>query len=79
MTQIVNEDAAGIDISSKEMVVAIGKERSKDPIRTFKSFTSDLHELANWLLLHGITTVAMESTGYIGIIYIPFWRHMESK
>ena len=69
MTQIVNEDAAGIDISSKEMVVAIGKERSKDPIRTFKSFTSDLHELANWLLLHGITTVAMESTGV-------YWYHL---
>ena len=69
MTQIVNEDAAGIDISSKEMVVAIAKGRSTQPIRTFRSFTRDLHDLAQWLLLHGITTVAMESTGV-------YWYHL---
>ena len=35
-------------------------------MRTFKSFTGDLHRLAEWLVACRIDTVAMESTGSIG-------------
>jgi transposase len=33
------------------------------PVRSFKSFTGDLHALADWLKAVGVTTIAMESTG----------------
>lgn len=62
-TKLVNLNAAGIDISSKEHVVAVPEERSKTPVRTFQGFTRDLHLLAKWLIDCKIETIAMESTG----------------
>lgn len=69
MTKLLNSRAAGIDISSKEHVVAIPPERDKEYVRTFGSFTGDLHRLARWLKDHNITSVAMESTGV-------YWYHL---
>ena len=37
--------------------------RDAEPVRTFQSFTQDLHRLADWLKTVEITTVVMESTG----------------
>jgi transposase len=68
MSKIVNPNAAGIDISTKEHYVAVPEERSKD-VRCFQSYTRDLHELANWLKECGVDTVAMESTGV-------YWFHL---
>jgi len=62
-TKLVNLNAAGIDISSKEHVVAVPEDRSKSPVRTFQGFTRDLHQLAKWLVDCKIETIAMESTG----------------
>ena len=63
---IVNDSAAGIDIGSRFHVVAIPPGTAEETVRTFKSFTADLHRMANWLVESGITTVAMESTGVLG-------------
>lgn len=63
MTKIINPNAAGIDIASNEHYVAVGTEKCETPIRCFKGFTRDLHELAKWLVSLNIETVAMESTG----------------
>jgi len=63
MANLLNPDAAGIDISSKEHFVAVPKDRATHSVRCFQSFTSDLHDLANWLKDCKIKTVAMESTG----------------
>jgi transposase len=63
MANLLNPDAAGIDISSKEHFVAVPKDRAEQSIRCFQSFTSDLHDLASWLKTCNIKTVAMESTG----------------
>jgi len=63
MANLLNPDAAGIDISSKEHFVAVPKDRAAHCVRCFQSFTSDLHDLANWLRSCNIRTVAMESTG----------------
>ena len=60
---IVHDRAAGIDIGSTFHVVAIPPELDAEPVRTFGSFTQELHRLADWLVSCGITTVAMESTG----------------
>ena len=60
---IINPNSAGIDISSKDYVVSVPKDRGVDNIRTFGAFTCDLQSIALWLLSCKIETVAMESTG----------------
>lgn len=60
---LVNIDSAGIDISDKEMMVAVPWDRSEESVRAFGSFTCDLHQIAKWLKSCNISTVAMESTG----------------
>jgi len=69
MSNIVNPNAAGIDISTKEHYVAVPEGRSKQDVRCFKSFTRDLHELATWLKECKVDTIAMESTGV-------YWYHL---
>lgn len=60
---IINPNAGGIDISSKDYVVSVPADRDKQSIRTFGAFTCDLKEIALWLLACKIETVAIESTG----------------
>jgi hypothetical protein len=43
---VMNPNAAGIDISSKDNVVSVPTDRAKDNIRTFGAFTCDLHKIA---------------------------------
>ncbi|MBT4411049.1 MAG: IS110 family transposase [Bacteroidetes bacterium] len=53
----------------KEHVVAVPEDRDKESVRSFKSFSRDLHKLAKWLKSCNIETVAMESTGV-------YWYHL---
>ncbi len=69
MSNLVNLNAAGIDISLKEHVVAVPEDRDKQSVRSFKTFSEDLHLLAKWLKSCNIETVAMESTGV-------YWYHL---
>lgn len=62
--QIIDPNAAGIDVSSKDPVVSVPKDRAKEHISTFGAFTCDLHEIAKWLLSCRMETVAMESTRF---------------
>ena len=73
---IVNDSAAGIDIGSRFHVVAIPPDTAEETVRTFKSFTADLHRMANWLIESGITTVAMESTG---VYWVPAYEILEER
>ncbi len=59
MSKIMNPNAAGIDISSKEHYVAVPEERSKESVRCFQSFIRDLHQLAKWLKECGVETIAI--------------------
>ena len=59
---VIQPDAAGIDISSKEHFVAVHPDRDVQPIRSFGAFTEDLLAMAAWLRQCGVTTVAMEAT-----------------
>ena len=43
----VHPDAAGIDVDSRFHVVAVSADRDPEPVRTFRSFTHDLHRLAD--------------------------------
>jgi transposase len=60
---IVHPDAAGMDVGGSEHWVAISPDRDPEPVRCFGTFTSDLHQLANWLVDKGVRSVAMQSTG----------------
>jgi hypothetical protein len=59
--EIINPNAAGIDVGSRSHFVAVGQ--GKDDIREFGVYNEDLHALAQWLLTKDVKTVAMESTG----------------
>lgn len=64
----VNPNAAGIDLGSEQHWVSIPPDRGEETVRAFDCFTGDLEKMADWLRSHGITTVAMESTG---VYWIP--------
>ena len=64
----MNPDAAGIDVGATFHVVAVPPGRADETVRSFRSFTGDLHALADWLKVVGVKTVAMESTG---VYWIP--------
>ena len=59
--EVVNKNAAGIDIGSRSHWVAVGQ--TDDLIQEFGVYNENLYELADWLTQHNIATVAMESTG----------------
>ncbi len=71
----VHPDAAGIDIGSTAHVIAVPHDRAAHPVRTFRTVSSDLYELAEWLSSVGVTTVAMESTG---VYWIPVYEILEA-
>jgi len=74
--QHINVSAAGIDVGCRSHFVAVPEGSCEQPVREFTSFTDDLHQMADWLLGCGVTTVAMESTG---IYWIPVFEILESR
>jgi hypothetical protein len=73
---IVHANAAGIDIGSREIWVAVPPDRAGETVRCFGTFTPDLHALADWLVENQIDTVAMESTG---VYWIPLFELLEAR
>jgi len=55
--------AAGIDVGDTMHDVAISNGDTGHEVREYLTFTEDTTNLVAWLVLEGITTVAMESTG----------------
>jgi transposase len=60
---MLNPNAAGIDVASEEMWVCVPAHCAEQNVRKFGAFTDDLYAIADWLSECGITSVAMESTG----------------
>jgi len=58
---VVNPQAAGIDVGSRSHYVAIGQ--TDEDVREFGVYNEDLIALSQWLLDKEVKTVAMESTG----------------
>ncbi len=59
--EVINPNAAGIDVGSRSHFVAIGQ--GKDDVKEFGVYNEDLKAIAAWLLANDVKTVAMESTG----------------
>ena len=69
-------NAGGIDIGATEVVVAVPADRDPESVRSFPTFTEDLHALADWLQQCRVDTVAMESTG---VYWIPLFQILEAR
>ena len=72
--ETVNVGAAAVDIGSREHMAAVNPDVTDAPVRAFGTFTHDLHDLAYWFKSHGVTSVAMESTG---VYWIPAYEILE--
>jgi transposase len=68
--------AAGIDCGAAEHFVAVPPDQDATPVRSFATFTGDLHRLADWLAACQVTHVAMEATG---VYWIPVFEILESR
>ena len=73
---VLHPDAAGIDVGASELYVAVSADRDSQPVRSFPTFTRDLHALADWLEQCGIHSVAMESTS---VYWIPIYQILEAR
>jgi len=65
--RIIHEKVAGLDVHKKVVVAAIIVKQEDgswlEETRRVGTMTADLLALSDWLLLHGVAHVAMESTG----------------
>jgi len=68
--EVVNPNAAAIDVGSKSHFVSIGQTLKE--VKEFGVYAEDLQTLGKWLLDHKIDTVAMESTG-------DYWQNLHAK
>jgi transposase len=68
----LNLNAAGIDVGNAEHTVAVPPGRDPQPVRTFGSFTADVHRMGRWLVACGVDTVVMQATGvyWVGLFQI---------
>jgi transposase len=74
--EVIQADAAGIDIGNESHFVAVAPEKDPHPVREFGSWTGALNELAEWLQSCGVKTVAMQSTGvYCIALYDVLEKH----
>ena len=72
----INPDAAGIDCGATTHVVAVPPDRDDEPVQSFRTFTTDLQRLADWLVACRVTSVALESTG---VFWIPIYEILEAR
>lgn len=68
--EVVNPNAAGIDIGSRSHWVAVGQ--NAQDVKEFGVYSEDHLELCKWLQKHNVTTIAMESTG-------TYWQNLFSS
>jgi transposase len=71
---------AGIDVHKNNVVVCVRccdrPGQVFEEVRTFSTMTSDLLALSDWLAEHGVTHVAMESTG---VYWKPVFNILEGR
>lgn len=78
--EIVYARCAGLDVHKATVVACVrmpgaGRGERRSETKTFATTTRALAELADWLLIRGVTDVAMESTG---VYWRPVYAALES-
>jgi hypothetical protein len=79
MLPLLHADAAGIDIGAEEIFVAVPPERALEPVRSFGTFTRDLHELADWLKECGCAQSQWNPLACTGSRFTRSWKLVASK
>jgi transposase len=75
--EVLHERCAGLDVHKKTVVACVRLARDggvEKEIRTFKTTTSDLLALGEWLDGHGVNHVVMEATG---VYWKPVWHILD--
>jgi transposase len=72
--KMINAHAAFVDIGSGEHWVCIPEGCCEGNVRKFGAFTCELYAIRDWLVEHGVDSVAMESTG---VYWIPLYQILE--
>lgn len=67
--EVVNPNAAGIDIGSRSHWVAVGQ--NAEDVKEFGVYSEDQQKMSDWLKSKGVVTIAMESTG-------TYWQNLFS-
>src|SRR6202790_1583713 len=73
---MVHPNAAAIDVGATIHMAAVSADRTPEPVRSFGTFTTDLHRLVNWLKECGVETVVMESTS---VYWIPIFEILDAR
>lgn len=73
---VLNANAAGIDLGSREHWVAVPPGREAQSVRPFGTTTPELERLAEWLKHCQVSHVAMEATG---VYWIPLYQLLERQ
>ena len=74
--EMLNPNAAGIDVSSEDLWVCVPANRATVNVRKFGVYTDQLYAIADWLAECEVTSVAMESTG---VYWIPLYQVLEER
>ena len=77
--QVVYPRCCGLDVHKVSLSACIllsGPDGKARHLRRFGTMTRDVAELAEWLSGHGVTKVAMESTG---VYWKPIWNLLEGR
>ena len=73
---MVHPNAAAIDVGATLLMAAVRADRTPEPVRSFGTFTTDLHRLVDWFVECGVDTVAMESTS---VYWIPIFELLDAR
>src|ERR1700688_2396434 len=72
----VHPNAAAIDVGATMHMAAVRADRTPEPVRSFGTFTADLHRLVDWFTVCGVETVVMESTS---VYWIPIFELLDAR
>ena len=72
----VHPNAAAIDVGATMHMAAVRADRTPEPVRSFGTFTTDLHRVVNWFKECGVETVVMESTS---VYWIPIFELLDAR
>ena len=73
---MMHPNAAAIDVGATMHMAAVRADRTTEPVRSFGTFTTDLHRLVDWFTECGVETVVMESTS---VYWIPIFELLDAR
>src|SRR6516165_5910872 len=74
--KMMHPNAAAIDVGATIQMAAVRADRAPEPVRSFGTFTTDLHRLVDWFTECGVETVVMESTS---VYWIPIFELLDAR